>query len=328
MTDLERNKNKVISIKIGGTSTPLLDTVSALAREHKRHDEFPVVTLSAFAGITSALIEVCDRIDGIKPGDPHALLEDIMARHKDTVGNFGLLDAPTIIVHDRDTREELPLWQAYQQVHTQLQEGISVRLRNGPMTREKREPFITAGETLSGLPTVAKFKADGMSAAFVPGELLFETDDNFGSAFIQLDESKEKGEPILRGLIEADIVPVVTGFRGANRGRLTSLGRNASNETAVAVGALLPEIEDVEINTDVDGVYTSDPNQDTDAEHIAELPLDVALQMAETNKVLHKGSIEILDKLNTGGRVVNLYVRRSSDPYGEGRSTKIFKRDS
>lgn len=335
MKDFERN-NSIVSIKIGGTSTPLLDTVSALAREHQRYDEFPVVTLSAFAGITNALIEVCDRIDGKRPGDPHALIDDIMARHKDTVGNFGLLDAPTAIANRHGDVAETPLWQAYQDVDTQLQEGISAHVNrrdtgHGVMSLEAREPFITAGETLSGLSTVAKFRSDGMPAVFVPGEVVFETDANFGSAFIQLPESKAKGEPVLRRLIESKIIPVLTGFRGENKGRITSLGRNASNESAVAVAGVLPEIREVFINTDVDGVYTIDPNdteRGQDAEHITDLPIDDALQMAATNKVLHMGSIEMLNMLNTRRRVVDLIVRRTSDRYKEGRSTRVFKRAS
>ena len=96
------------------------------------------------------------------------------------------------------------------------------------------------------------------------------------------------GEKILLPLLEAGIVPVVTGFIGATQdGRITTLGRNSSDFS----GALIAHVVDAEelvIWTDVDGIYTANPKESAEAKLLHELSYDEAHALAASGaKVLH-----------------------------------------
>ena len=81
------------------------------------------------------------------------------------------------------------------------------------------------------------------------------TNDEFGRArILSIDASRIHKE------LEAHDVLVVAGFQGSTEdGRITTLGRGGSDTSAVALAAALDSCE-CEIYTDVDGVYTTDPN--------------------------------------------------------------------
>ena len=102
-------------------------------------------------------------------------------------------------------------------------------------------------------------------------------------------------------------IVVVTGFQGADRhGDITTLGRGGSDTTAVAVACALGA-DLCEIYTDVEGVYTADPNQIPGAIKLNEISYDEMLELATLGaKVLHNRSVEIAKKYN-----LNLVVRSS-----------------
>ena len=102
-------------------------------------------------------------------------------------------------------------------------------------------------------------------------------------------------------------IVVVTGFQGADRhGNITTLGRGGSDTTAVATACALGA-DLCEIYTDVEGVYTADPNEIPTAIKLSEISYDEMLELASLGaKVLHNRSVEIAKKYN-----LNLVVRSS-----------------
>jgi aspartate kinase len=88
-------------------------------------------------------------------------------------------------------------------------------------------------------------------------------------------------------------VAVVAGFQGVSEGgELTTLGRGGSDLTAVALAAAL-RADVCEIYTDVDGVYTADPNVVPDARKLPRVSYDEMLEMASLGaKVLQSRSVE------------------------------------
>jgi aspartate kinase len=113
--------------------------------------------------------------------------------------------------------------------------------------------------------------------------------------------------------LKDDKIVIVAGFQGTDKdGNITTLGRGGSDTTAVAVAAAL-HADYCEIYTDVDGVYTTDPNMDSDAEKIERLSYDEMLELASSGaKVLHLRAVEFAKKYNV---VINL---RSSFNENEG----------
>jgi aspartate kinase len=92
-------------------------------------------------------------------------------------------------------------------------------------------------------------------------------------------------------------IVVVAGFQGVDeRGNVTTLGRGGSDTTAVALAAAL-KADRCEIYTDVDGVYTTDPNMVPHAKKIERVSFEEMLEMASTGaKVLQIRSVELAAK--------------------------------
>ncbi len=124
----------------------------------------------------------------------------------------------------------------------------------------------------------------------------------------------------LHKALEADIVPVVAGFQGVSETQdFTTLGRGGSDLTAVALASALGA-EVCEIYTDVDGVYSADPNIVSDARLLKRISYDEMLELARLGaKVLQTRSVLFAKKFN-----VPVVVKSS---FGEGEGTVITKAD-
>lgn len=103
-------------------------------------------------------------------------------------------------------------------------------------------------------------------------------------------------ERISKELDENKIV-IVAGFQGINDKKdITTLGRGGSDTSAVAIAAAI-DADHCYIFSDVDGVYSTDPNKITDAKKIEELSYDEMLDLSnEGAKVLHNRCVEIAQK--------------------------------
>jgi aspartate kinase len=125
----------------------------------------------------------------------------------------------------------------------------------------------------------------------------------------------------ITGALEAGKVVVVAGFQGTTEaGDITTLGRGGSDLTGVALAAAL-EADVCEIFTDVDGVYTADPNVVPDARKLARVSYDEMLEMASLGaKVLQSRSVEFAKKYG-----VSVHVRSSFKP---DPGTLVTKEDS
>jgi aspartate kinase len=102
-------------------------------------------------------------------------------------------------------------------------------------------------------------------------------------------------------------VVVVAGFQGVDESEnITTLGRGGSDTTAVAVAAAI-RADVCEIYTDVDGVYTTDPNICSKARKLSRISYDEMLEMASLGaKVLQIRSVEFAKKYD-----VPIHVRSS-----------------
>lgn len=120
------------------------------------------------------------------------------------------------------------------------------------------------------------------------------TDHTHGGARINWIETL----PIMEKLREGKIV-VVAGFQGYDdEGNITTLGRGGSDTTAVALAAAL-KADVCEIYTDVEGVFTTDPNVYSKARKLKRISYEEMLEMASMGaKVLHLRSVEFGMKYN------------------------------
>jgi aspartate kinase len=114
----------------------------------------------------------------------------------------------------------------------------------------------------------------------------------------------------VRATLDAGAIAVVAGFQGlSDAEEVTTLGRGGSDLTAVALAAAL-KADVCEIYTDVDGVYTADPNVVPDARKLPRVAYDEMLEMASLGaKVLQARSVEFAKKHG-----VTVHVRSTFKP--------------
>lgn len=159
--------------------------------------------------------------------------------------------------------------------------------------RAECDVLVSTGEQVSISLFTMLLKDAGIRARSLLGwQIPITTDDDFGRARIVAINSDE-----LRRLFEQYDVLVVAGFQGVTPdGRITTLGRGGSDTSAVALAAAL-DSADCEIYTDVDGVYTTDPNICSAARKMERVAYDEMLEMASMGaKVLHIRSVEFAKK--------------------------------
>ena len=146
---------------------------------------------------------------------------------------------------------------------------------------------LATGETLSSAMLAACLRRLGIEAVSLSGgEAGFEGSGGFGRGVIaRIDPT-----PIRRLLADGS-VPVIAGFQATRPdGETVTLGRGASDTTAVALAAALGRVP-CHIVTDVRAVYDRDPNLDADARPYHQLTHDELLRLAEAGaQVVHPGA--------------------------------------
>lgn len=140
-------------------------------------------------------------------------------------------------------------------------------LGNEYLSEQEKARLLSMGELVSSIRFCSKLRALGINAyamSFKESGIL--TDDNYSCANVINCDALE-----MNRLLDAYDVLVVCGFIGMNpSGEITTLGRGGSDYTAVLVAKML-DVAEVEIYTDVDGVYDCDPKNNSRAKKYKEI---------------------------------------------------------
>ncbi|MDR3156204.1 MAG: aspartate kinase [Holosporaceae bacterium] len=175
--------------------------------------------------------------------------------------------------------------------------------------------FVTAGLVAIALRNV------GIGArSFAAWQVPIITDANYGRAVIgSIDPNG------IRKNLENGVVPVICGFQGISpEKKITTLGRGGSDLTAVAVASAIAA-ELCEIYSDVDGVYTTDPNFFPEARKIEEISYQEMLEMSMHGaKVLQAQSVEYARRHNMVIRVASSFVDNGGTTISHKISPKPF----
>ena len=168
--------------------------------------------------------------------------------------------------------------------------------------------ILTSGEAVSvGLLSAILKKRNIKSIPLLGWQIPIITDSNHQKAkILNIDKVN-----IDKYLNDYDVL-VVAGFQGVNiDGKITSLGRGGSDTTAVAVAAAV-DADRCDIYTDVDGVYSTDPNLEPKAKKISKLAFEEMLEMSSTGaKVLHTRSVELAMKNNLTLQVLSSITKKT-----------------
>jgi aspartate kinase len=194
--------------------------------------------------------------------------------------------------------------------------GLAQKIAPRPNEREL-DVILATGEQVSiGLLSLAIQELGFRARSFTGAQVRIQTDDAHTKArIVSID-----AERVRQALVEGEIA-IVAGFQGVSaEDEITTLGRGGSDLTAVAMAAAV-SADVCEIYTDVDGVYTTDPNIVPEARKLRRISYDEMLEMASLGaKVLQTRSVEYAK--NYG---VPVHVR-SSFNYNPG--TMVVKEDA
>ena len=194
--------------------------------------------------------------------------------------------------------------------------GLANEATDTPDRREL-DVLLATGEQTTAALLAMMLKGMGHKAQSLLGhQAEVVTDCEYGNARIL-----EIGTERIKRLLAEDNIVVVAGFQGADiKGNITTLGRGGSDTSAVAIAAAL-KADVCEIYTDVDGIYTADPNICPKARKITEISYDEMLNMASLGaKVLQIRSVGFAKKYN-----IPVHVRSS---FSEEEGTMVVQEES
>jgi aspartate kinase len=183
--------------------------------------------------------------------------------------------------------------------------SLARQISTKPDLREM-DMLLSTGEQVTIALLALALQSLGLRArSFTGPQVGMRTDHTHTQARItQIDGDR------LRRALDAGEIAVVAGFQGlSDEDEITTLGRGGSDLTAVALAAAL-KADVCEIYTDVDGVYTADPNIVPDARKLARVAYDEMLELASLGaKVLQTRSVEFAKKYG-----VTVHVRSTFRP--------------
>lgn len=173
--------------------------------------------------------------------------------------------------------------------------NLANQLSACPGEREM-DMLLSSGERVTSALTAMAVEALGIKAlSFTGRQAGIITDTVHTKARI----ARISGDRISKALSDGYVV-VIAGFQGVTEGAhdVTTLGRGGSDLSAVAIAAAV-KADLCEIYTDVDGVYTTDPNIVPEARKLEKISYEEMLELASLGaKVLQTRSVEFAMKYN------------------------------
>jgi aspartate kinase len=182
--------------------------------------------------------------------------------------------------------------------------GLAHKMSPAPDEREM-DMLLSTGERVTIALLAMALRERGYPArSFTGRQVGIITDAVHTKARIE----RVTGERMREALAEG-VIPVVAGFQGINeKSDVTTLGRGGSDTTAVALAAAL-KADRCDIYTDVDGVYTTDPNIVPNARRLEKISYEEMLEMASLGaKVLQTRSVEFAMNHQVPVRVLSSFT--------------------
>ncbi len=294
----------IIAFKFGGTSLLGAERMlhaAGLVRPVAQSSQV-VVVVSAMKGITDRLLGVAQLLAGRKNQHARAEAESILRLHHTVLCELGLdVEQHDRVSHDLDSlgRDLLHAVPPHDYVAA---------------TPERLDRLASFGERFSARLFAAALARSDVPAVPVSSSEFVVTCETFRDAKPQLEQTKRRGRDVLTPLLDDGVVPVVTGFIGATPdGRITTLGRNSSDFSG-AIIAHVVDADELVIWTDVDGIYTANPNQSAEARLLYDLSYDEAHALAASGaKVLHPHVLPLAAETE-----MTVWVRNTFKPHVRG----------
>jgi aspartate kinase len=194
--------------------------------------------------------------------------------------------------------------------------ALAHQAAESPDEREYDSLISTGEQVTVSLLSIVLNSMGYQARSFLGFQVKILTDKAYKKARISLIDTEAIKKELQHGTIA-----IVAGFQGVDEdNNITTLGRGGSDTSAVALAAVL-KADHCDIFTDVDGVYTTDPNICSKARRLDKISYDEMLEMAMTGaKVLQPRSVEMAKKYD-----VPVYVKSTFSDEGGTLVTKEDK---
>lgn len=291
--------------KFGGTSvkdaralSAVLEICSAASHQGNDHTTIShtdalaqVVVLSATAGTTDTLFRLAKAAGS---GDL-AMMTELIDRIRNTHLQI-LIDAGV------GTNAEVE-----QTLHEMSRYANGIALL-GECTAQSLDMMVSFGEMLSTRIFTAMCLDAGLNATWFDVRNVLRTDTRFTSAGAQFEIIEPLANSLLSPLLVEGAIVVTQGYIGQTEdGRTTTLGRGGSDYSAAILGGVL-NAREIQIWTDVSGVYSADPRQVSDARPIPHLSFNEVRELALYGaKVLHPDTISPAIERMIPVRILNTF---------------------
>jgi aspartate kinase len=308
-----KKRRGVVTFKFGGSSLLGAERMVLAARLvlAEAEESGVCVVVSAMKGVTDHLFSI-ERI--LSKEQNRAACKLARARREAEV----VLDVHLEVLDDLRLEEERDhrVRSELQSLGRDLLHEVGVHGRNA-VNAEFSDRLASFGERFSARLFAAALEKLGIASVPVTSSEFVVTCDTFRDARPHLQETKRRGREILLPLLEEGIVPVVTGFIGATPdGRITTLGRNSSDFSGTIVAHVV-DAKELVIWTDVDGIYTANPQESPEARLLHELSYEEAHTLAANGaKVVHAKVLPLAAETE-----MVVWVRNTFHP--EARGTRI-----
>ncbi len=278
--------NNVVA-KFGGASMGDAEAISKVVDRVEGLECKKTIVVSATAGTTDQLASLGEA--AAEGGEWEAIYDEIVAKHR------GIIEKLEI---------EVDLVEIIEEIHN-LVRGVGL-LEDFPL--ETRDRLLSCGERMSSEILAASLRKRGVNAQALDAKEFIFTDNNYGEANVDFDRTIEAVVREVAPLLDDGIVPVVTGFIGqSEKEKRSTLGRGGGDYSASIVAAAL-WADELQIWTDVDGLYNVDPDLESGGEVVKYLSYGEAAELAYFGvKVLHPKTIEPVVQRRIPVRILNTF---------------------
>jgi aspartokinase/homoserine dehydrogenase 1 len=296
--------NKTIEMKVlkfGGTSVAnaqniklVIDIVANKAKEDKI-----IVVVSALSKITDTLHLAAAKA-AANDENFKEIIAEIEKTHLDTLKQLipvseqsGLLSHIKRIINHLET----------------LLDGCFLL---GELSARTLDTILSFGELLSSYIIAEALKQNLNNSSYKDSRELIKTNNNFGKANVNFDVTNL----LIKNYFDSNEnqVVVMPGFiSSSTEGISTTLGRGGSDYTAAIIAAAL-HADDLEIWTDVNGMFTANPKIVKQAQPIATISYQEAMELSHFGaKVLYPPTIQPVLQKN-----IPIYIKNTFAPEAEG----------
>mgnify|MGYP001492544633 FL=1 len=232
-----------------------------------------------------------------------------------SLGSVERIDAVAEIIKKASKKNKIAVVVSAMSGETNRLIDLANSFGNNPDKREF-DALVSTGETISSALLSMALHSKGIKArSFSASQISIRTTSSYSKAKI-LDVDAKK----ILDVLENDTVPIITGFQGITEGGdITTLGRGGSDATAVAIAAQI-NAKRCDIYTDVDGIFTTDPDIVSNAKKLDSITMEEMLELAgQGAKVVQTRAVEFANKYHVPVRVLS--------SFNDGSGTLISLKD-